>query len=278
MLMEKLYLIVLMVVLGLCFGSFVNAAVWRIKHKKDLVRARSQCVHCKHTLAWYDLIPVVSWVILRAKCRNCKKPISIQYPIVELAVAALFVVSYLFWPFALNGLNKWVLFGLWLISGVILAILFIYDLKWLVLSNKLTYPLIVIGLIAASLRLVTAQDFSTVAFNIGFSVLVLAGVYLLIFIWSRGKWIGFGDVKLCLALGLLLANWQLALICLFLANLLGCAVVLPGMAMNKLTRTSHIPFGPFLIIGFIIAGLWGQQLIDWYISLTLIGVTTSQVI
>ena len=276
--MEKTYLVILMILLGLCFGSFVNAAVWRIKHKKDLVRARSQCTHCRHTLAWYDLIPVVSWIILRGKCRNCKKPISVQYPLVEIAVALLFVASYLFWPFALIGLTEWVIFGLWLVSCVILAILFIYDFKWLILPNSLTYPLIVVGIISAVLRLITAQDFSTVAFNVGFSVLALAGTYLLIFIWSRGKWIGFGDVKLCLALGLLLANWQLALMCLFLANLLGCVMVVPGMATHKLKRTSHIPFGPFLILGFIIAGLWGQQLIDWYLSITLIGVTTNQVI
>ena len=276
--MEKTYLVALMILLGLCFGSFVNAAVWRIKHKKDLVRARSQCTHCRHTLAWYDLIPVVSWIILRGKCRNCKKPISVQYPLVEIAVALLFVASYLFWPFALIGLTEWVIFGLWLVSCVILAILFIYDFKWLILPNSLTYPLIVVGIISAVLRLITAQDFSTVAFNVGFSVLALAGTYLLIFIWSRGKWIGFGDVKLCLALGLLLANWQLALMCLFLANLLGCVMVVPGMATHKLKRTSHIPFGPFLILGFIIAGLWGQQLIDWYLSITLIGVTTNQVI
>ncbi len=276
--MEKTYLVVLMAVLGLSFGSFVNAAVWRLKSKKDLVRARSQCIHCRHTLAWYDLIPVISWVILKGKCRNCKKPISIQYPLVELAVGLFFVGSYLFWPVALYSLTAWVVFGLWLVAGVILAILFMYDLKWLVLPNKLTYPLIVVGLVSALLRMITAQNTPTVALNIGFSVLVLAGLYLLIFIWSKGKWIGLGDVKLSLALGLLLASWQLALICLFLANLLGCVVVVPGMAMHKLNRTSHIPFGPFLIIGFIIAGLWGQQIIDWYISLTLIGVTTNQVI
>ncbi len=278
MLMEKIYLVVLMAVLGLCFGSFVNAAVWRIKHKKDLIRARSQCTHCHHTLAWYDLVPVLSWVALRGKCRNCKKPISIQYPLVELAVGLFFVGSYLFWPVALQGLTAWVMFGLWLVAGVILAILFLYDLKWLILPNKLTYPLIGVGIISAMLHLITAENVSTVAFNIGFSVLVLSGLYLLIFIWSKGKWIGLGDVKLSLALGLLLADWRLALICLFLANLLGCVVVIPGMLVHKLTRTSHIPFGPFLIIGFIVAGLWGQQLIDWYLSFTLIGVTTNQII
>ncbi len=276
--MDELFIILSLALLGVCFGSFVNAAVWRIKKKKNLVNDRSQCVHCHHKLAAYDLIPILSWLSLSGKCRYCKKPISKQYPLVELAVTALFVGSYLFWPYALIDPVSWALFALWLIAGVMLAILFVYDLKWLLLPDKVVFPLIGVGLITVILKLVTAQDIVATLLNTFFAVLILSGIYLVVFIWSKGSWIGFGDVKLGLALALLLGDWQLALLALFLANLIGCIVVIPAMAQNKLKRTAHIPFGPFLIAGFIIAGIFGPDLIEWYLAFSMIGIPTTDTV
>src|SRR5690606_19434383 len=120
MLMNELFIILALALLGVCFGSFVNAAVWRIKKKKNLWSDRSQCVHCHHKLAAHDLIPIFSWLSLKGKCRYCKKPISKQYPFVEVGVMLFFIGSYLFWPYVLVDATSWLLFALWLIAGVFL--------------------------------------------------------------------------------------------------------------------------------------------------------------
>lgn len=262
---------------GLTFGSFVNAAVWRIKHKKDLVFARSECTKCHYTLGWKDLIPLASWMMLRGKCRNCRKPISVQYPLVELGVAAFFIASLAFWPLGFSGTTELLQFTIWLIAGVMMAILFVYDLKWLILPDKVVFPFIGLSAMMAILYSLRAESAAEFLANVGGSLLILSGFYLLIYIYSKGKWIGFGDVKLGIGLALLLSNWQLALVAFFLANLIGTLVFTPLMATKKISRRTHIPFGPFLIIGTILAMLWGYTVIDWYNSVLFVGLTPSQI-
>ncbi len=263
--MSEGLLIIILAILGVCLGSFVNAAVWRIKVKKDIVHDRSECVHCHHKLSAIDLIPIVSWLLLRGKCRYCRKPISVQYPVVELAVMAYFVGSYLLWPVALESVHAWIDFGLWLSYGVGLAILFVYDLKWYLLPDKIVWPLVVLGAVDfVNTGLWHHWSLAQFVTEFALAVAVIAGVYYLLYFLSRGKWVGFGDVKLGLFMGLAL-GWQAGLVCLLLANVIGCLIVIPGLALGKLKRDSRIPFGPLLIAGFVIAGLWGQQLFDWYI-------------
>lgn len=253
-------------ILGLCMGSFANAAVWRLKVKKDIIKDRSECVHCKHKLSPADLVPVFSWLALKGKCRYCKKPISAQYPLVELAVGAYFVVSYLFWPTPLTEWQQWAQFGLWLIYGVMLAVLFVYDLRWFLLPDRIVKPLIALGAVSAALRLAGTPGLTITGaiVDIALSLGVIGGLYGALYAVSKGKWVGFGDVKLGLFMGLVL-GWQAGLVCLFVANLIGCFVLLPGLLTKKLSRTSKVPFGPFLIAGFIFAGLWGVQLWNWYL-------------
>jgi len=109
--------LVALFVLGLVFGSFVNALIWRVHKKKDIISGRSQCVKCGHRLAAKDLVPVLSWLALRGRCRYCKKPISWQYPIVEIALGLVFAASYHFWPVTLSG-GQWLLFVTWLTVSV----------------------------------------------------------------------------------------------------------------------------------------------------------------
>lgn len=263
--MSEGLLIIIFAILGICLGSFANAAVWRIKVKKDIVHDRSECVHCHHKLAALDLIPVVSWLMLRGKCRYCHKKIE-DSPLVELAVMLYFVGSYLLWPTDLSSVYAWIGFGLWLTYGVGLAILFVYDLKWYLLPDKVVWPLVVLGAIDfvntvlwhhwSPLQLIT---------ELTLAVMVIAGVYYVLYFISKGKWIGFGDVKLGLFMGLAL-GWQAGLVALLLANVIGCLIVIPGLALGKLKRDSRIPFGPLLIAGFVLAGVWGHQFFDWYIS------------
>lgn len=270
--MEKTLFAVALFFVGICIGSFVNAAVWRIKNKKDLLRDRSECTHCHRKLAWYDLIPVISWVFLRGKCRYCKKPISAQYPLVELAVAAFFVASLAFWPYGFSTATELLSFAIWLLAGTGLAILFVYDMKWLLLPDKVVLPVIGLGVAMSILRALEAPHALAFLTDLFGSLLILPGFYLLLFILSGGRWVGFGDVKLSIGLALLLCDWKLALLTLFLANLVGTLVFAPALVAKRIKRDSHVPFGPFLIIGFIIAGLVGPQIIDWYTTLIYSGV------
>lgn len=277
--------------LGLCFGSFAGAQVWRLRawqlvedkttgeeyDKKEYKRLneltkyvgakdRSRCLSCKHTLAWYDLLPLVSWTSTGGRCRYCRASIGIFEPLMELGVAVFFVVSYLVWQPPLNEPLVVAQFGLWLIAGVMLAILFAYDYKWFLLPDKIAYPLIGVSIFYAIFTIATSDDVATALISMAGSILIFSGLYLVLWLVSSGRWIGFGDVKLGLILGLLLGKWDLALMALFLANLIGVLIVLPGLLTKKLTRTTQVPFGPMMIAGFVIAALWGGQIIDWYLS------------
>jgi len=150
----------MLIVLGFCFGSFDNALTWRLrelsKPKKQRVasvaelsiaKGRSMCPNCQHTLAWYDLVPVVSWLSVAGRCRYCHMPIAVQYPLVELATARLFVLSYHYWPLPIEG-SQLAAFVIWLLLLIGLMALLVYDLRWMLLPNKLVYPLT--GLAAAS--------------------------------------------------------------------------------------------------------------------------------
>ncbi len=120
--------LVVLTVLGLIFGSFVNALVWRVHEKKGIVAGRSQCVRCGHQLSPADLVPILSWMRLRGRCRYCSQSISLQYPLVEIACAVVFVASYYFWPTIVVG-GQWLLLASWLSVSVGLLALAVYDLR-----------------------------------------------------------------------------------------------------------------------------------------------------
>ncbi|MDN5275308.1 MAG: putative Prepilin peptidase [Candidatus Saccharibacteria bacterium] len=287
--MEQLLICVTLAVLGLCMGSFAGATVWRLRArqlvedkaagekvdskelkkllpltKTTLTSDRSRCLHCEHTLAWYDLLPLASWLSTGGKCRYCHKKIGWFEPAMELGVAALFVSLYLLWPLGMSSIYEITQFVLWLIAGVLLAILFAYDLKWYLLPNYIVFPLIGIGTLFAVLAVIGTSDMTTTLLNILFSGIILSGIYFILWLISKGQWIGFGDVKLGLGLALLLADWKLAFIALFAANLIGCLIVIPGMVAKKIDRKTRVPFGPLLIAGTVLAMLVGRYIIDWY--------------
>lgn len=292
--MESYIIYLALILTGLCFGSFAGAQVWRLRArqlvqdkaegeefdadeykqlhkltKNSISNDRSCCLHCSYTLKWYDLIPLFSWILLMGKCRKCRRPIGYMEPLAEIGVTLFFTLSYMFWPYPLNNTIEIARLVLWLIAGIGLAILFIYDAKWFLLPDKISFAVIGISLVSAILVVANSTDkVSTITSILG-AVVILSGIYFALYIISHGKWIGFGDVKLGIGLALLLANWELAFIALFAANLVGCLIVLPAMAMGKLRRDSQVPFGPLLIIGFVIAGLAGSYLLNIYSSFLL---------
>ena len=259
-------------VLGLIFGSFINALVWRTRQQElnkknapSVMSGRSICPHCRHELAAKDLVPVLSWLALRGKCRYCGQPISRQYPLVELALAAVFVISYGYWPGGVYGLGTWTLLITWLAASVGLLALLVYDLRWMMLPNKILYPTL---LIAASGRLVYIASFEPHVWHALLmwllSVLVASGIFWLIFVVSRGQWIGYGDVRLGLITGTLLAEPGLSLLMIFLASVIGTLFILPALAQSRRHLTSRVAFGPFLIVATGITVMIGQNILDAY--------------
>ena len=271
-----LLLIATLIVLGLCFGSFDNALVWRLselsKPKKQRVasdaelsiaKGRSMCPDCQHTLAWYDLIPVLSWLSVAGRCRYCHMPIAVQYPLVELATAGLFVLSYHYWPVPIEG-SQLAEFVIWLALLIGLMALLVYDLRWLLLPNKLVYPLTGLAAASALIGIVSAVDPAKAALNTFLAVVVGSGLFYVLFQVSDGKWIGGGDVKLGWIFGLVVATPLSSFLVIFIAALLGSLVAVPLLVTKRLQKTSVIPFGPFLIIGTVVVQLFGAAMLAWY--------------
>lgn len=259
-----LMIIVILAVAGLCMGSFVNALVWRTRKGLSVAHGRSMCTDCKHTLAARDLIPVLSWLALRGRCRYCGQPVSIQYPLVELATAGLFIASYIWWPNPLEASPQTAVFVLWLAILTGLVALAVYDLKWFLLPNRLIYPISVIAAVQAAIVILSADHPVTALWNAALAVVIGGGIFYVLFQVSEGKWIGGGDVKLGALLGLVVATPGRAILFIFLGSVLGTLASLPLLLKGRLRRSSHIPFGPFLISGAIIAVLFGSDILHWY--------------
>jgi prepilin signal peptidase PulO-like enzyme (type II secretory pathway) len=280
-----------LILVGACLGSFAGASVWRLRarqlkrDKKDkepvdakeykmleklattkISQDHSRCLHCGYQLRWYDLIPIYSWLSLRGKCRSCHQRIGYFEILIELGMVAFFVVSYAFWPFTLDTTLEIARFVIWLIAGVVLAMLAAYDLKWFLLPDKLTILLAGLGVLTVAIAcLQSGNPLGTILSALG-AAGVLSGLYLILYLISKGKWVGFGDVKLGLGLAFLLIDWQSALVALFLANLLGCLIVIPLLARGTLKRTSRVPFGPLLIAGTILSQFLGPLLLSFYVG------------
>ena len=268
-----------MVVSGLCLGSFINAFTWRLHEQEEeqskakpnlkylsklsIAKGHSICPNCKRQLSVKDLIPIVSWVVLRGKCRYCHKPISWQYPVVELITAVLFIGSYVLWPEPIRGIQI-AIFVLWLIILVGLIALVVYDLRWLLLPNKIIYSLYTIAFVQAIIIIANSNNHLSSLADIILAVIVGGGLFYALFQISNGKWIGGGDVKLGGLLGLIAATPGRSFLLIFLATLLGSLVSVPLLLSGRLKKNSIIPFGPFLIIGAIIVQFYGQSIISWY--------------
>ncbi|HSX32929.1 MAG TPA: prepilin peptidase [Candidatus Saccharimonadales bacterium] len=255
-------IVLVLIVLGLCFGSFVNALTWRLHERRNWVSERSECPHCHHRLAAKDLVPVFSWLSLGGKCRYCKKPIP-DTPLAELLVPVLFVLSYLYWPLPLHG-DGLFRFVVWLVFVIAFVTLALYDLKWYLLPDKIVFPLVYLTLAQLLVSLfIFKQPIHMLVGSLA-GVAVISGLFALLFYASKGQWIGFGDVKLGLVLGALAGGVQQAVLLLFIASVAGTLVALPMLVTGKAGRKTHVPFGPLLLFGMVIVQLWGSGIISWY--------------
>ncbi len=262
----------ILAVLGLALGSFVNALVWRLhKNQKgkgnglSVINGRSVCPNCRHVLVWYDLIPLVSWLALGGKCRYCRKPISVQYPLVELAGGLVFVGSYIWWPQTVHQNGQWLILSSWLVAFVGLLALAVYDLRWMLLPNKILYPALAVAVAgrAAYIAAFAPRKWHALALWAG-SVIIASGIFWILYVTSKGKWIGYGDVRLGLVTGTLLADPYVAVLMIFLASLSGSLAALPDLIKHRKSLASRLPYGPFLIAATAVCVVFGQPIIDWY--------------
>lgn len=249
---------------GTVIGSFLSVLIYRIRfNKKHTIKSRSECVKCKETIAPHDLIPLVSYLVLRGKCRNCSTAISIYYPLIELFTGVLFALMYLKYPFisengAFSG-NAAALFLLNLYFMSVLSFSFFYDLKYMFVSDRVMIPAILIALISSVLpgtpHIIDSLLGALIAFTL-FAVQIVA---------SRGKWLGGGDVRIGVFMGLVL-GWEQTIVALFMAYIVGaCSAVLTIVTGDKGAK-SKVPFVPFLVIGTLISLFLGRELIDWYLG------------
>lgn len=269
-------IILVLALLGLCLGSFTNALVWRLHEQRageakerkrvpkelTISQGRSMCPDCRHQLGFWDLVPVFSWLWLRGKCRYCKKPISSQYPLVELLVAGLFMGSYLVWPFGWDTVGL-VRFVIWLPMLIIFVALIVYDYRWQLLPNRLVYPAGMLALLQVLLvALISKEPIVFMSALIG--VLCLGGLFYALFQVSGGRWIGGGDVRLGVVIGLLVGGPTRAILVLFIASTLGTVLSLPSLLKKQSALKRRVAFGPFLIVATILVYLFGTTVINWY--------------
>jgi len=256
---------------GMAVGSFLNVVVYREisgqskKNKSWLpawARGRSYCDHCRKKIPWYDNIPVISYIILGGKCRGCKKPINIQYPFVEILTALEFI--WIYWLLSqvsffgrLEGFYSFALLIYWLYMFSSLLVIAVADFRAGIIPDWVIFPAILISLI----RIVESGRWSLIP--AGFEC---ASIFLILYLLTKGKGLGFGDVKFGFLIGLFL-GYPLFLVAVFLAFLTGATVAVILLLLGKKRFGQTIPFGPFLVAGTVIAKIWGPLIWTWYFGL-----------
>jgi prepilin signal peptidase PulO-like enzyme (type II secretory pathway) len=265
-------------IFGLIIGSFLNCLIWRLHSKIPLTpfvkggnkRNRSYCPKCGKQISWYDNIPLLSFIMLRGKCRRCGKSISWQYPIVEFATGLLFVMAFVN-NFSAQGGPAWgwqflnitpdvmlLILRSWFMISVMIVI-FIYDLRWYEILDKVTLPACLVVLI-----LNLAIGFNL--WNLLISGIIGGSFFLVQFLISNGKWIGGGDIRLGLLMGLSL-GWPAVLMAIFIAYFIGSIVGIGLILAGKKQWGSEVPLGVFLAVGSVISLFWYEPILNWYLNI-----------
>ena len=245
---------VLIFVFGLVVGSFLNVVIYRMRELNTILNTRSHCPECKKEIRWYDLIPFLSFILLKTRCRYCAKPISWQYPLVELGTGVIFVVLYFLYGFSWDLL-------FFAVMSAFLMVIFVYDFIHSIIPDEMLWPAVIISLVYLAFG--GGLDVFKMAL---FGVLIAVGFLGIIYILGRGKWMGLGDVKLAVLLGLI-TPFPYIIITLFFAFIIGSLIGIIFLILGKKTMKSEIPFGPFLIIGLYISLFFGPVIINWYLNI-----------
>lgn len=243
---------------GLFVGSFINVLIDRLPKGESVVWGRSRCDHCRKTLRWYELIPLLSFILQKGRCRRCHKKLSVQYPVVELATGLGFVIIFFFhWPDWSNW-SDWIIssFSYTLIFSSLIVI-FVADLKYQIIPDSM----VVMGIVGVGMRLIgQIGSIGQIGATL-FPALGATGFFFMLFVITRGRGIGFGDVKLGFLMGLLL-GYPKIIVALYIAFLTGAIVGVILVITKKKSLKSAVPFGPFLIMGTVSAMVWGERIMS----------------
>jgi prepilin signal peptidase PulO-like enzyme (type II secretory pathway) len=260
-------------ILGLIVGSFLNVAVYRLNVAESFVTGRSKCPHCKKRIAWYDNIPVLSFILLKFRCRKCKEKISWQYPLVEIFTGLIFAFIGQRY-FNLADASSWAMAIYYLSIASALIIIFVYDFLYMEIPGLVLWPAIgfvlafnlffdwarlggdqaMLGILESSIYSGTLG--ALVAFAFFFALVAL----------SKEKWMGMGDAYLVILLGLIL-GWPQILLALMLAFSLGAFFGVSMIIAKQKKMSSQIPFAPFLVMGALIALFYYDVITSWYFGL-----------
>lgn len=243
--------------LGLIFGSFFNVCIYRLPRKKSIMWPGSFCTECDTPIKPWDNIPLISFLLLRGKCRNCKSKISWRYPLVEAITGILFVSLYLKFGLTIQSIA-------WFVLAALLIVITFIDIEFKLILNKITVPGLIVGA-ALSWFLIPLN-----LYDIGLGLLVGSG--LLIAIAFFGKFLfgkesmGMGDVKMAAMIGVFIGAKGIAL-SLFFGFFIAGIFSFTGMALKRLKRSSYLPFGPFIAAGTLLYIFLGEQIIVWYLQM-----------
>jgi leader peptidase (prepilin peptidase)/N-methyltransferase len=250
MIPELIPIYIVIFLFGIVIGSFLNVCIFRIPKQETVVTERSHCMSCGYQLAWYDMVPVASWLFLRGRCRKCGQPISPQYPIIEAANGAAYVLVFAVNDFSLQS----ILYCLLMSALLVLAVI---DWRSYEIPIGINIFILCLGILQVLLDIQNWMDYAA-----GF--LCISMFLFLLLVVSKGRAIGGGDVKLMAAAGLLL-GWKNIILAFLLGCIIGSVIHLLRM---KLSGADHVlAMGPYLAVGIAVAALWGDNLINWYISL-----------
>jgi prepilin signal peptidase PulO-like enzyme (type II secretory pathway) len=251
-------MVILASVIGACLGSFLNVLVFRWKHDISLVNRRSFCIECEEKVPWYHNIPIISFLILGGKCSKCNAKISWQYLLVELWLAVVFggvvwLESYLgfSWELIRDGILLFVM-----------TFIFVYDLKYQLIPDRVTIPAIILFLAGYIFFGWNSPE------DILVGILVGGGFFLAQFLISQGRWIGGGDIRLGVLMGIIL-GWPQIILGLFLAYVSGAIVSIFLILFKDKKFASKTPFGTYLVFGTLVAHFFSQEIVNWYFSLVL---------
>lgn len=254
---------VLAAVLGLCVGSFLNVVIYRVPLGMSLAKPGSHCTRCGYALRWYDNIPVLSWLMLGGKCRKCREHISVRYTIVELANMVLWLLSaVLFWQQSVVYACVCAL-----VCSALICIFFI-DLEHMLIFNRFTILIALCGVAAMFTDSFTGPWDHVIGAAAGGAL--FAGLYYGSLRLLGREGIGFGDVKLAAAAGLLL-GWQKLIFALLIASVAGSVILMALRRARNDEKDREYPFGPFIVVGMAVAMLFGTPVLNWYLGLLLGG-------
>ena len=246
-------------VIGLCVGSFLNVVIYRLPRGMNLSYPPSHCTTCNYRLRWYDNITVLSWLMLKGKCRNCGAPISFRYTAVEIINTLLWILcAFMFWQ------QDWRFAVVAMIACSVFVCVYYIDLEHKLIFDRFHVILLLLGA-AACLTDDGVSPLSRLIGAVGGGAVFLLFFYGSIWILKR-EGLGGGDVKLVAAAGFFL-GWEKLFLAVLIASVLGSVVLLIVNRKNREGRETEYPFGPFLVAGMLTALLFGSQLINWYLGL-----------